>query len=84
MRKMNVIRSRKHEIVTETINKVALSANDDERVTMEDGIQTYAHGYYKLRFNQKNMNPENIPFNTLIVGPTNSGKTKYLGRSSER
>ena len=24
------------------------------------------------------MNPDNIPFNALIVGPTNSGKTKYL------
>ena len=24
------------------------------------------------------MNPNQIPFNALIVGPTNSGKTKYL------
>ena len=24
------------------------------------------------------MNPNNIPFNALIVGPTNSGKTHYL------
>ena len=24
------------------------------------------------------MNPDNIPFNCLIVGPTNCGKTKYL------
>ena len=24
------------------------------------------------------MDPENIPFNALIVGPTNSGKTQYL------
>ena len=24
------------------------------------------------------MNPENIPFNALIVGPTNSGKTTFL------
>ena len=24
------------------------------------------------------MNPENIPFNALIVGPTNSGKTQFL------
>lgn len=28
------------------------------------------------------MNPENIlPLNALIVGPTNSGKTRYLVRS---
>lgn len=26
------------------------------------------------------MNPENIPFNALIVGPTNCGKTSYLGK----
>ena len=24
------------------------------------------------------MDPNNIPFNTLIVGPTNPGKTKYV------
>ena len=24
------------------------------------------------------MNPKNLPFNALIVGPTNSGKTQYL------
>ena len=24
------------------------------------------------------MNPENIPFNALIVGPTNSGKTTFI------
>ena len=24
------------------------------------------------------MEPSKVPFNTLIVGPTNSGKTKYL------
>lgn len=31
MRKMNVIRSRMHEIYTETINKIALSNADDKR-----------------------------------------------------
>ena len=24
------------------------------------------------------MDPENIPFNALIVGPTNSGQTQFL------
>jgi len=24
------------------------------------------------------MDPHNLPFNTLIVGPTNSGKTRFL------
>ena len=48
MRTMNIIRSHKHEIFTETVNKIALSANDDKRVIREDGIHTFAHGYYKI------------------------------------
>ena len=47
MRKMNVIRSHKHEVYTETVFKVALSHKDDKRVIREDGIHTYAHGHYK-------------------------------------
>ena len=47
MRQMNVIRSHKHEIYTETVNKVALSHLDDKRIIREDGIHTYAHGHYK-------------------------------------
>ena len=46
-RKMNVIRSHMHEIFTEEINKVALSANDDKRIILEDGIHTLARGHYK-------------------------------------
>ena len=44
---MNVIRSYKHELYTETVNKVALSAEDDKRVICEDGIKTLALGYKK-------------------------------------
>lgn len=41
MRKMNVVRSHKHEVATKTINKiVALSANDDKRIIREDKIST--------------------------------------------
>ena len=32
MRKMNVIRSHKHNVYTETVNKVALSHEDDKRI----------------------------------------------------
>ena len=43
MRKMVIIRSEKHELYTQQINKVALSAEDDKRIIMEDGISTLAY-----------------------------------------
>ena len=49
MRKMNAIRSYKHEIFTEEINKVALSGDDDKIIISEDRIQTLAYGHYSLR-----------------------------------
>ena len=51
MRKMNVISSHRHEIFTETVNKVALSANDDKRVIL-DRIHTVAHGHDHSRLSK--------------------------------
>ena len=48
MRKMNVIRSYKHEIFSETVNKIALSANDDKRIILEDKISTLSYSHYKI------------------------------------
>ena len=48
LRKMNIIRSYNHEVYTEEVNKVALSAEDDKRYIMDDGIHTLAWGHYKL------------------------------------
>ena len=48
MRTMNVIRSYRHEIYTEEVNKVALSSNDDKRIILNDGIHTLAHGHHKI------------------------------------
>ena len=48
MRKMNVIRSYNHEIFSETVNKIALSANDDKRIIRKNKISTFAYGYYKI------------------------------------
>ena len=45
---MNLIRSHKHEIHSETVNKVALSADDDTRVIGADGISTLAYGHHML------------------------------------
>jgi hypothetical protein len=48
-RKMNMIRSELHDIYTITVNKKALSANDDKRVIMDDGISTKAIGHYSTQ-----------------------------------
>jgi hypothetical protein len=45
-RKMNMIRKERHDIYTITVNKKALSADDDKRVIMDDGISTKAIGHY--------------------------------------
>ena len=46
-RMMNTIRSRQHNIGSERINKTALSANDDKRIILKDGIQTMAIGHWR-------------------------------------
>jgi len=48
MRRMIIIQSEKHELYTEEINKIALSAEEDKRITMEDGINTKAYGHFSL------------------------------------
>ncbi len=48
-RAMNTIRARRHEVGSERVNKAALSANDDKRVILPDGINTLAIGHYSLR-----------------------------------
>ena len=49
LRKMNIIRSYEHEVYTEEVNKVALSAEDDKRYITEDGKHTLAWGHYKIK-----------------------------------
>jgi hypothetical protein len=49
LREMYTLRSYKHEIIGQKINKVALSADDDRRVILAYGISTLAYGHYKLR-----------------------------------
>ena len=48
LRKQNIIRSYKHEVYTEEVNKIALSASDDKRYILEDGIGTLALKHYKI------------------------------------
>ena len=45
---MNVIRSYKHEVYTETVNKVALCSRDDKRFIQEGQTDTLALGHHKI------------------------------------
>ena len=47
-RTMNIIRSHLHNVYSERINIIALSAADDKRYVMEDGISTLSYGHYRL------------------------------------
>ncbi|ELT98918.1 hypothetical protein CAPTEDRAFT_187066 [Capitella teleta] len=38
-----------HELYSERLNKIALSANDDKRHICEDGVNTLAYGHYSIR-----------------------------------
>ena len=48
LRKMNVIRSHKHDIYTEEVNKVALRPSDDKRHILKYGVRTLALGHYRI------------------------------------
>ena len=45
-RQMNVFRTQKHEIFTEEVNKVALSADDDKRIILPNKVNTLAYGHF--------------------------------------
>ena len=51
LRKQNILRSYNHEVYTEEVNKVALSALDDKRHILSDGMDTLALGHYKIKNN---------------------------------
>ena len=49
LRKQNILRSYEHEVYTEEVNKVALSALDDKRYILNDGVHTLAWRHYKIK-----------------------------------
>ena len=51
LRKQNILRSYDHDIFSEEVNKIALSALDDKRYILNDGIHTLAWGHYKIKNN---------------------------------
>ena len=48
LRRMNIIRSYRHQVYTEEINKIALCPGDDKRNILEDGVHTLALGHYRI------------------------------------
>ena len=48
LRKMNVIRSYRHEVYTEEVNKIALCTSDDKGHILEDGVHTLALSNYRI------------------------------------
>ena len=48
-RTMNAIRSRRHDVGAERMNKTVLSADDDKRVVLPDGIHTLAIGHWQTQ-----------------------------------
>ena len=40
-------RSKEHNVLTEEVNKITLSANDDKKIQLTDSIVTYAYGTNK-------------------------------------
>ena len=47
-RKQCLFRSRDHHIFTENMTKVALSADDDKRIVLGNGVDTWAIGHWRL------------------------------------
>ena len=52
---MNLIKSKLHKVHTETINKIALSAFDNKRFILDDGINELAFGHYKIDLINKSL-----------------------------
>jgi hypothetical protein len=46
MVEMNCIRSKNHNLVSQTVNKVGICAYDNKRYLLPDGVSSYAYGHY--------------------------------------
>ena len=75
MKEMTCFRSKKHDIATVVLNKVALSANDDKRVLLADGISTFAHGHWRIG-NKKEELCKERKWQELVLEENEEGEIK--------
>ena len=47
--KMRTIRSVKHKLQSFKINKISLSCFDDKRYILNDGINSFTYGHFKIK-----------------------------------
>lgn len=59
-----MFRTNKHKICTIEQNKIALSAHDDKRYMLENGIDTLAWGHNKINIPRDNFS---VHINNLII-----------------
>ena len=77
MKEMTCFRSKKHDISTVVLNKVALSANDDKRVLLADGISTFAHGHWRIGNKREELCKER-KWKELVVKENKEDKIKSV------
>ena len=53
---MKMIRSYDHVLNTIEVNKITLSAYDDKRYLLKDGMSSYAYGHYAIKFESSMIN----------------------------
>ena len=45
LKSQQIFISKKHDVYTKNVNKIALSNDDDKRIVSSDKITTYSYGY---------------------------------------
>ena len=63
------IQSQQHQLLVTQINKIVMSAFDDKRFILEDGIQSFAYGHYSLE--------QTSTFCHVLFGSTNFSFEHY-------